>query len=199
MVIGANAHFCGHWHDDRYDKIDDILFLLTTEAVGDKPGYRIIEIDNNEIIKFSYEEPNKNSYSAPSNPINKVQAFFQKPNDGTVTSQTVAVQNCLLLEIKEAHIRFKMKSGEDYSITRGTIHNSFTQNGIRIVDVLCDVSANSSKVVSVSTGTPESFTIAIPPCESSKSSTPAATGSLEFGIFISLAVIPILRKKPKKT
>ncbi|MFW9905282.1 MAG: metallophosphoesterase family protein [Candidatus Thorarchaeota archaeon] len=193
--IGANAHFCGHWHEDRYDKIDELLLLITTEAVGDNPGYRIIEVKNDEIIKFSYGEPDQSTYSAPSNPINKVHTFFQNPNDGTVTSQTAAIQNCLLHEITEAHIRFKMKSGEKYSISGGTIYNSFIENGVQIIDALCDVSVNSSKVVSVSTGTPESFTIALPPCESSESSIAETTGSLEFGIFISVALIPIIRKK----
>jgi 3',5'-cyclic AMP phosphodiesterase CpdA len=199
-TIGANAHFCGHWHEDGYDEIDNILFLLTTEAVGDNPGYRIIEVENNEIVKFSYEEPDKASYSATSNPINKIKTFFQKPNDGTMTSQTAAVQNCLSHEIKDAHIRFKMESDETYIVTGGTIHNSFVENGVRIFDVLYDVDANSSKIVSVSTGTPDSFTLDLPPCASSEpsSSTPKTTGSLEFGIFIFLVFMTFVRKKSKK-
>ncbi len=162
--IGATAHFHGHLHADKYDQTGSLHHIGTTEAVGDNPGFRVVNIADNIMINFSYVPVNSTVYYAPSTPIGGLKAYFQTVNDGSQSSQTAAVHNCFNQHFNGAHLRFYMQDGPAYQYSGGILYNSFVQDGVRVVDLIYDIKANSTQILSVHTGTPIEFTDVIPTC-----------------------------------
>jgi hypothetical protein len=143
------AHLHGHLHDNRYDKINEIHHIGTTEAVGDSPGYRIVTVKNNNFEKFSYGLPDASAYSAPSWPIDQLNISYSGLNDGSETTGSATVTNGLNHSLTNAHVRFKMDPTNEYTANGGSVTNSYIENGVRIVDVNLNVSAESSHIVSL--------------------------------------------------
>jgi len=214
QAIGASAHFHGHLHLDKYDKTGDVHHIGTTEAVGDNPGFRVVNIANNEMINFSYVSPNASVYYAPSNPIGGLQEYFQLANDGSQASQAAAVRNCFSQSYKDAHLRFYMQDGPSYQISGGILYNSFVQNGMRVLDVSYDIAEESTHIISVSSDienisvninvpTCPPITVApppnpIPPITTTTTTTSPATGFLFLEMLLIVASVPYVRKKRNK-
>ncbi|NHJ01160.1 MAG: metallophosphoesterase [Candidatus Heimdallarchaeota archaeon] len=215
--IGAAAHFHGHLHFDKYDKTGDLHHIGTTEAVGDNPGFRIVNIANNEMINFSYVPANLTAYYAPSNPIGGVKEYFQVENDGTQTSQAAAIRNCFNQDFKNAHLRFYMQNGPSYQLSGGILYNSYIQDGIQVLDVVYNLKRNSTRFLSVYTETPIEFTDSIPVCPpitvpppqvpqppftstttTTTTTTGTASGFFLIELLLGLGMIPLIHRSTSK-
>ena len=146
--IEADAYLHGHLHVDKYDVLNGVVHLSTTESAGDNPGYRVISIVDNEIVDFSYDEPDLATYSASSNPPDKVNKIFSAANDGSLNSLSVNISNSLNHSLNNGFVLFKMIPGV-YSSNGGNIYYQNTLDDITYVAVNFDLSATSSKEVSV--------------------------------------------------
>jgi hypothetical protein len=208
--IGATAHFHGHLHADKYDKTGSVHQIGTTEAVGDNPGYRVVNIANNEMMNFSYVSTNATAYYAPSNPIGGLKTYYQLPNDGTQAAQAVIVQNCFSQSYKDAHMRFYLKNGPIYEVTGAKVHKSFVQNGIRVFDVLYDIGKETFKTIYVSSNeteitltltAPACLPITVPPPPIIPKTTTTTTtvsptiGFLLLELLIIIGAVPLVRKR----
>ncbi|MHA1993339.1 MAG: metallophosphoesterase family protein [Candidatus Hodarchaeales archaeon] len=211
QAIGASAHFHGHTHLDKYDKTGDLHHIGTAEAVGDNPSFRVVNIANNEMINFSYVNPNASVYYAPSNPIGGLESYFMHDNDGSQANQAVAIRNCYSQSYNDAHIRFYMQDGPTYNISGGTLHNSFVQDGKLVLDVQYTIAAESNHIVSVSSSFME-ISISVPICPpitvepppdptpsttTTTTTTASATAFLLVELLLFIAAIPVLRRRRK--
>ncbi len=215
QTIGADAFFHGHYHANVYTEVGDLPHIGTTEAVGDFPGYRLIEVENNNITKYLYDisnppdlayvEANYGSmHYAPSNPINNVSLTYSDANDGTLTSLSASVNNTLAHNLPEAHIHFKMNSGV-YDTDTGVIESQTTRGGITTVDVIMTVAANSTRSVTISkigelpTSTtdvlPTTTTTTMP--ETTTTTTTASSGYLLFEFLLLIPIFFIYRRSKR--
>ncbi|MCU0858501.1 MAG: PASTA domain-containing protein, partial [Pontiellaceae bacterium] len=96
----------------------------------------------------------------PSTWVPAVSLTYSGNNNGTLTANTATITNRYGFTIYGAHVRFVMPKGNTYTVTNGTITQAFDGTSYHIVDVSTDVSANSTKTVSVSSsGGPATTTV----------------------------------------
>ncbi len=221
QTIGADAFFHGHYHANVYTELGDFLHIGTTETVGDFPGYRLIEVENDNITKYLYDTPNPPDldyvqtnygamYYAPSNPINNVSLAYSDVNDGSLTSLSATINNTLAHSLSEAHVRFHMVSGV-YDSDVGEIENQFTEGSTTFVDVRVSVGTNTTQSVTITkvgelptttTDTPEPTTTTTTTTTDTPEPTTTTTSSSTSYVFLELLVlIPVVlmfrRSKPK--
>jgi 3',5'-cyclic AMP phosphodiesterase CpdA len=108
---GIDAVFSGHEHYDNVTYKNDTIYITTTTASSDTRedsywGYRIIEINNSQIVSYNYKEPH---YSIPSYRLNYTYVDFNK----------AVVENDLEKNIT-AHLKFLLTLG-NYSVENGDI------------------------------------------------------------------------------
>lgn len=110
--------------------------------------FRIIRIDGD---KFEYTEPLR-FCSNPTDTYDKIKLnltlSFKGDNTGKSISNEAIIENKLPANLPGCRIRFVMKKG-NYTVSGGTIHQTFTSGRLSIVDVNTDVNAGTNKKVSI--------------------------------------------------
>jgi hypothetical protein len=188
------AHLHGHFHLDKYDEINGIHHIGTTEAVGDRPGYRIVTVKNDNFEKFSYGPPDATTYSASSWPINHLNVSYSGLNDGTETTASATVNNGLNHSLTDAHVRFKLDPTNEYAADGGVVTNSYIENGVRIVDVDLNVSAKSSHTVSLEIHIPTTTTNDTSSTTTTDGGTPTPGFLISF-LFPAIIALVVYRKR----
>lgn len=79
----------------------------------------------------------------------KLKLSYSKANDGSNSDNVGTVTNDFTYEITGARIRFVVPKGKSYSVTGGTVVQEFDGTDFHIVDVTYDLSANSTKTISI--------------------------------------------------
>ena len=79
----------------------------------------------------------------------KLRITYSNANDGTSTKNKVTLQNNFNFPIEDARVRFIMPLGSKYSITQGTIDQSFDGTSVHIVDVNIKLEPNSTSEIDI--------------------------------------------------
>lgn len=111
----------GHIHYDHYGEVKGTKYVATTTLSagigksGNYHGYRLIEMEGNEIVRVNYTE------TLGSIPSGQLRCEFEDENDGSARKNIFTVENELDIEIP-VYIEFYMpkpESGYKYQITGG--------------------------------------------------------------------------------
>lgn len=79
----------------------------------------------------------------------RLKLSYSKSNDGSSSDNVGTIVNDFTYVITDARIRFVVPKGNTYFVTGGTIAQEFDGTNFHIVDVTYDLSANSTKTVSI--------------------------------------------------
>jgi hypothetical protein len=90
----------------------------------------------------------------PSTWVPRLKSTFASTNDGTVSTNSVTIENKFPFPIVGGKIRFLVPKGGSYAPTNGLIIQEFDGENVRVVDVTFDVAANSSTTVYIAAGDP---------------------------------------------
>lgn len=85
----------------------------------------------------------------PSSWVPRLKQTFSAINNGTVSSNSVTVENKFPFPVLGGKVRFVVPKGSSYNATNGVVSQQFDGDNVRVVDVNFDVAANSSTTVSV--------------------------------------------------
>ena len=96
---------------------------------------------------------NSGDQDIPSGWIPNLKLTYASANTGTVTSNTATIVNKFTFAINDAKVRFIVPKGNTYTVTNGTVTQEFDGTTYHIVDVITDLSANSTKIVSIAKNT----------------------------------------------
>ncbi len=96
---------------------------------------------------------NSGDQDIPSTWVPNLKLTYATANTGTATSNTATIVNKFAFVINGAKVRFVVPKGNTYTVTNGTITQEFDGTTYHIVDVATDVSANSTKVISIAKNT----------------------------------------------
>jgi hypothetical protein len=75
---------------------------------------------------------------------------YAKANDGTSRTNTATLVNKFDVGFPGARVRFVMPKGAAYTVSKGTVAQSFDGDSVRVVDVCTPIEANSTTVVNIS-------------------------------------------------
>jgi hypothetical protein len=89
----------------------------------------------------------------PSGWVPNLKLTYANANTGTATSNSATIVNKFTFAISDAKVRFVVPKGNTYTVTNGTITQEFDGTTYHIVDVSTDLSANSTKVISIAKDT----------------------------------------------
>ncbi len=153
----------------------------------------MVTVRNDEIVDFSYGNVDASVFSAPSWPINRLNISYSNLNDGSESIATATVNNGLNHSLINTHVRFKMDPSNEYSAVGGRVLNIYIEDGIKIVDVLLNVSASSSNSVSLEVFIPTTTTTTTEDIVSTTEQAPAAPLSL----LLSVLIIAVIYRKRK--
>lgn len=162
----VDAVLAGHTHYDDVTWDGDVQYLTTTSTLFDfqmpgYPGFRMLEVLDNEIVYYNYEDPHwshpvyKNSY--PGCKINKLHApsvtcEFDPPNDGGHSTVTATLANHTHDTIFGASVEFYMpmpSPGYTYDVTGGRVVDVLDSTGIQIWYVKAVIGGNSAIEVTI--------------------------------------------------
>ncbi|MHA1973762.1 MAG: metallophosphoesterase family protein [Candidatus Hodarchaeales archaeon] len=202
----------GHMHTDVYSELQGIVHIGTDNAIGSNSsgfstGIRLIHVQNDEFVKFSYDTPNPTAYTAESNPVfdpdthePMVSVSFSNDNDGSSKSNTATFTWKYNHSYEGARVRFAMQpTSKCYKVTGGTVKTEFTYEAVHYVDVEFDVTPKSQTTISITeidcpTSTPANTTTTEEPTSSK--------GSPGFDItiiFFGVSTLVILRRKKQNS
>lgn len=142
----VDAVLAGHVHYDDITIQNNTLYITTTTVASDLGsedaywGYRLITINEGEIVSYNYQE---GKYSIPSYRLN----YTYTINDGSTNTVTVEIENDLDMNI-EATVHFYVPIG-NYEVKNGDIFMERSKGDIKEVYVKTTVNALSTKEVSI--------------------------------------------------
>jgi hypothetical protein len=96
---------------------------------------------------------NSGDQDIPSGWIPNLKLTYATANNGLATSNTATIVNKFAFVINDAKVRFVVPKGNTYTVTNGTITQEFDGTTYHIVDVATDLSANTTKVISITKNT----------------------------------------------
>ena len=74
---------------------------------------------------------------------------YSNTNEGTVQKNTATISNKFNFPIEDARVRFVMPLGTKYTVSKGTIAQSFDGNSFHIVDVNINLEPNSTTKIDI--------------------------------------------------
>ena len=90
----------------------------------------------------------------PSTWVPRLKQTFSTANNGTVSSNSVLIDNKFPFPVMGGKVRFVVPKGSSYSVTNGVVNQEFDGETVHVVDVSFDVNANSSTTVYIAAGEP---------------------------------------------
>ena len=147
----------GHIH--RYTtnpySIDGRPIIYTVAIFGtasDRAPFNLYKIDANAGTFTPYPNSYANNEAVSINKdysTTKLKLTYSKTNDGSNSDNVGTIVNSFSYELPGCRIRFVMPKGNTYVVTGGTVKQEFDGTNYHIVDVSCDLSASSTKTVSI--------------------------------------------------
>lgn len=136
----VNAVFAGHVHRDNITEDNGTLYVTTTtvsSSVGDDGywGYRMVTVENSEITKYNYQEPDK---SIPSYQINIIDK----------QSHSITIENKLLNPIT---IQYEFYvPANDYTVDNGEIIQIREKNEMSAIYICATIEAETTETITLS-------------------------------------------------
>lgn len=90
----------------------------------------------------------------PSTWVPRLKQTFSEANNGTVSTNSVTIENKFPFPVLGGKVRFVVPKGSTYAATNGVVSQEFDGESVRVVDVAFDVAANSSITVYIAAGSP---------------------------------------------
>ncbi len=90
----------------------------------------------------------------PSTWVPRLKQTFSAANNGTVSTNSVTVENKFPFPVVGGKVRFVVPKGSSYAVTNGAVIQEFDGETVHVVDVKFDVETNSSTTVYIAAGTP---------------------------------------------
>jgi hypothetical protein len=90
----------------------------------------------------------------PSTWVPRLKQTFSAANNGTVSTNSVTVENKFPFPVLGGKVRFVVPKGSTYAVTNGVVTQEFDGTTVHVVDVNFDVETNSSTTVYIASGTP---------------------------------------------
>jgi len=90
----------------------------------------------------------------PSSWVPRLKQTFSAVNDGTVSINSVSIENKFPFPILGGKVRFVVPKGSSYAVTNGLVLQEFDGETVHVVDVSVDVETNSSTTVYIAAGEP---------------------------------------------
>jgi len=161
-----DAVLSGHTHQEEVLRDQSVLYLTTTSLMfsgfgGTYPAIRMLDIEDNELISWNYEEPKwsmpvyKDSY--PDSPlrdldVSALSCDYEPANDGKSTTVTATITNYLEKDFNEISVEFVMQkpqSMKSFEVIGGTVTDMYDTGIHQIWYVSADVTANSFTEVTI--------------------------------------------------
>jgi hypothetical protein len=90
----------------------------------------------------------------PSSWVPRLKQTFSAINNGTVSTNSVTIDNKFPFPVLGGKVRFVVPKGSSYAATNGVVVQEFDGTTVHVVDVSFDVNANSTTTVYVAAGEP---------------------------------------------
>jgi hypothetical protein len=90
----------------------------------------------------------------PSTWVPRLKQTFTAANNGTVSTNSVTVENKFPFPVLGGKVRFVVPKGSSYAVTNGVVTQEFDGTNVHVVDVSFDVQTNSSTTIYIAAGTP---------------------------------------------
>jgi len=90
----------------------------------------------------------------PSTWVPRLKQTFSAANNGTVSTNSVTVENKFPFPVLGGKVRFVVPKGSTYAVTNGVVTQEFDGTTVHVVDVSFDVQTNSSTTIYIAAGTP---------------------------------------------
>ncbi len=90
----------------------------------------------------------------PSTWVPRLKQTFSAANNGTISTNSVTVENKFPFPVLGGKVRFVVPKGSSYAVTNGVVTQEFDGTTVHVVDVSFDVQTNSSTTVYIAAGTP---------------------------------------------
>ncbi|MHA1332051.1 MAG: metallophosphoesterase family protein [Candidatus Hodarchaeales archaeon] len=215
-----NYYLHGHMHQDKYDVYNGITHIGTNNAVGvpsgefdNYVGFRIVEMNGNNMTRFSYGPIDAANYYAASNPPHMINVTFDHLNDGSVSNNTAYLYNGYNHSITSAKVRFALSlppTGKTYE-SNGSDIAKYVQNSVFYLDSLVDIDAQTNVTIIIkevdapitttttTTETPASTTTTTTPTTTSEVPTePTGSPGLEvFLVLVTFVALISFRKRKR--
>lgn len=138
----VNMVLSGHYHRDNV--LGKETVWVETKSVLDFGGYRLINIKDNQVISFNYDDTKSESLSAY-----KLLIKFLKPNNGTSAENSLTITNNLKQNFYNVLIKFIMPTKYNYVVDKGKIIQTISTNKNKIIYLSVDIKANSKTTVNI--------------------------------------------------
>jgi len=162
----VGAVLTGHTHAEEVKFDGDVLYLTTTSLLfspffGSYPAFRMLEINDNELISWNYSEPHWSvpvyQGSEPYGPLWNLRTpslacEYTPANDGTRSAVTATVTNYLKNDYAGISLEFVMPvpdPGWIYAVTGGEVVDVYDTGDYQIWYVKTDVKAEAFKEVTI--------------------------------------------------
>ena len=125
--------------------------------------YRVIDVDG-EKLAFAYPNDNVTENLQHSIPTGRLRAFFDGPNDGTLRTNAVTVQNALNQNFDNAHLWLRVakgSGGQKPTVAPGRLEQALDAGSYWACDVAYDL-PDKGAVRIVATANPEDIAPALP-------------------------------------
>ncbi len=156
----------GHTHSDAVSFDDDVIYLTTAslsfnEFDGSYPAFRILEVQDNELVSWNYEEPRWSvpvyMNSSPYSPLWNLStpalfSVYSPSNNGNHSTVTASITNSLVDNYSELSLEFVVpvpSSNRTYKVTNGEVVDMYDTGAHQIWYVKTDISAESCKEVTI--------------------------------------------------
>ncbi len=140
--LGVDLALWGHIHRNEGSLTGWPLDIATDNVCDGQRAYRIVRISGSSITPSP-------TISAGSGGA-ELTVSFSSPNDGTASNNSATIVNNHDEGFENAMIRFYMiDDGSSYSVTNGTLLQSFQTDSVVVCHVGVDVQSNSSQTVYV--------------------------------------------------
>ena len=92
--------------------------------------------------------------NVPSTWVPRLKQTFSNANNGTVSTNSVTIENKFPFPVLGGKVRFVVPKGSSYAVTNGVVSQEFDGTTVHVVDVSFDVETNSSTTVYIAAGAP---------------------------------------------
>jgi len=92
--------------------------------------------------------------NVPATWVPRLKATFAAANNGTVSTNSVIIDNKFPFPLISGNVRFVVPKGSTYSVTNGVVSQEFDGSTVHVVDVTYNVDANSTTTVYIAAGAP---------------------------------------------
>lgn len=92
--------------------------------------------------------------NVPATWVPRLKATFAAANNGTVSTNSVIIDNKFPFPVISGNVRFVVPKGSTYAVTNGIVSQEFDGSTVHVVDVTYNVDANSTTTVYIAAGAP---------------------------------------------